>query len=224
MSLLISIFVIFFFISKGGKIDKIEITINNPQKNNFISEKKILSSINKKVKNKKLNDIDFLKLKEEIKKINVIENLDISVTPNYNIKIDVIQRIPICRVFETNKSYYLDKEGAYIENDIEYSPEVLLITGKIDRENKDKILELVRFIDNDLFLKKQLIGMDINEKNEVTFSVLRGNYKIVFGRIEDIESKFLKLEAFYNKYINSDDLSNYKTLNLKFKNQIIGEK
>ena len=48
-----------------------------------------------------------------------------------------------------------------------------------------------------------------------------GNHKIVFGGIDNLESKFEKLMIFYKKGLSKTGWNEYSEINLKFKNQVV---
>jgi len=48
-----------------------------------------------------------------------------------------------------------------------------------------------------------------------------GNYEIQFGKMTDLETKFLKLNSFYEQALSKTDWNKYKTINLKYKDQIV---
>ena len=47
------------------------------------------------------------------------------------------------------------------------------------------------------------------------------NQKIQLGAIRDLDIKFKKLEAFYNEVIQNNEVEKYKTINLKYNNQVV---
>jgi cell division protein FtsQ len=48
-----------------------------------------------------------------------------------------------------------------------------------------------------------------------------GNHKIILGDCSDLEQKFKKLFAFYKDGLNKIGWNTYKTINLKYKNQVV---
>ena len=48
-------------------------------------------------------------------------------------------------------------------------------------------------------------------------------YKIVLGEVDQLESKFNNYKAFYQKALKDKTLNNYKSINLKYKNQVVCE-
>jgi cell division protein FtsQ len=88
----------------------------------------------------------------------------------------------------------------------------------------DELYELATYISNDAFLKAQIEQIYIERNKEITLIPKVGDQEIIFGKAEDIKKKFDKLVLFYTKGINPNNLNLYKTINLKFDNQIVCKK
>jgi len=48
-----------------------------------------------------------------------------------------------------------------------------------------------------------------------------GSATIVLGDMSDLDSKLVKLKAFYQAKIGSKELDDYRSVNLKYRNQIV---
>ena len=71
------------------------------------------------------------------------------------------------------------------------------------------------------FLTKEIIAIQKNAQKEYVFTVRSGNYKVIFGKLKDIDIKFKKLMAFYNKALVDKTIKKYKTINVKYHNQVV---
>ena len=140
---------------------------------------------------------------------------------NGTIKTIVKQRAPIARVLHDDTSYYIDKQGVKIPLSPVHSARVLLISGVDKSEDLKEIVALVTTILDDDFLKKEIVEIHKLDNDEYQFSVRSGNYKIVFGQLINIDIKFKKLKAFYNKVYLDKTIHAYKTINVKFHNQVV---
>ncbi len=84
-------------------------------------------------------------------------------------------------------------------------------------------IELIKYIDEDKFWKAQIAQISVDKKGEMTMYTQVGGEVIVFGKPEEIEVKFKKLTAYYKEVIPVKGFNRYKTVNLKFKDQIVCE-
>ena len=102
-----------------------------------------------------------------------------------------------------------------------YSARVLLVSGVKDEDDVSEILPLIDTILKDNFLRKEVVGIEKSDANEYQFSVRSGNYKIDFGNLTEVDVKFKKLKAFYNKTFEDETIQIYKTINVKYHNQVV---
>jgi cell division protein FtsQ len=81
-----------------------------------------------------------------------------------------------------------------------------------------------KLINNDSFLKSQIVQIYINNNGYFEFIPRIGNQRILFGSIENMEKKFKKIKLFYKNGPQPKDLNKYDTLNVLYENQIICSK
>ena len=51
-----------------------------------------------------------------------------------------------------------------------------------------------------------------------------GDQRIILGNIEDLDDKIFRLKTFYQEAMSRMGWNKYKTINLKFKNQVVCKK
>jgi cell division protein FtsQ len=182
---------------------------------------KLLIQNNETVKNQAKSVIDLYELEKSVSKNLYVEKAVVFFTIGGALKSIIKQRTPIARIISRNNSYYIDKQGVKIPLSDNYSARVLLISGIKNEEESKEILPLVLYILEDNFLRKEIVGIEKLEENEFQFSVRSGNYKIDFGKLTNVDIKFKKLKAFYNKTFEDKIIENYKTINVKYHNQVV---
>ena len=70
-------------------------------------------------------------------------------------------------------------------------------------------------------MQKEIVGIVKSDDDMYEFSVRSGDYKINFGKLTEIELKFKKLKAFYNTTFKNKMIQEYKTIELKYHNQVV---
>ena len=209
--------------NSNKKISKIEIEFDEGD-NSFLTQtmvNKLLIQNNRKVKNKAKSVIDLQGLEHQITSNPYVENANVFFTIDGILKTIVKQRSPVARILTKNSSYYVDKQGVKVPLSDNYSARVILVTGEVNKKNLKEITVFVNVILGDDFLKKEIIGIHITQKNEFILSVRSGQYKIEFGSLEKTNIKFKKLKAFYNIAFVDKTIEQYKTINLKYHNQVV---
>ena len=207
--------------SRKIETPKVEFEAGN---NSFLTHamvNKLLIQNNTTMKNQAKSVIDLYKLENSIIKNPYVEKASVFLTVDGMLKSTIKQRTPIARIVSNSSSYYIDKQGVKFPLSDVYSARVMLISGlKKDDKIKD-ILPLIKFITEDDFLQKEVDGIHKSDENDYIFSVRSGDYKIKFGKLSEIEIKFMKLKAFYNKTFEDKTIQNYKTINVEYHNQVV---
>ena len=188
------------------------------------SVNKLLIQNDSSVRNQAKSVIDLYCLEEQVLKNPYIEKASLYIGIDGTLNALIKQRTPIARVITSDKTYYLDSKGARIPLSERYSARVPLITGIERGEDVKKVIGLLQKMTTDDFLKREIIGIHFNNSKECLFTVRSGNYKIAFGALREMDQKFRKLKAFYNKAFLDSTIQQYKTINIKYHNQVVGEK
>lgn len=182
---------------------------------------KLLIQNQQSVKNQAKSVIDLQGLEKNVLSNPYIESATVFLTVDGLLTTVVKQREPIFRVNTKSMSYYVDIHGVKVPLSINFSARVPLLTGKIKEKDFVEITNLIKKINKDDFLKKEIIGIDKISNEEYVLSARSGKYKIEFGHLVDIDVKFKKLKAFYNKALIDKTIHQYKTINVKYHNQVV---
>lgn len=208
------------------KVTKIEVKFEEGD-NNFLTHfmvNKLLIQNDTKVSNQAKSVIDLYSLENSVSKNPYVEKAAVFLTIGGVLKTNIKQRTPIARILSKKGSYYIDKQGVSVPLSSNYSARVLLVSGVESRTSIQVILPLISTILEDDFLKKEIVGIVKSDADEYEFSVRSGDYKIDFGKLKDIELKFNKLKAFYNTTYKNKTIQEYKTITVKYHNQVVGSK
>jgi len=178
-------------------------------------------------KNQSKENINLNTLEEFLQRNQMIENAEIFLTLSGELGAIITQRTPVLRVANESETYYYDKLGAKMPLSDNYSARVPITTDAISGQGNTDIITLSNTIRNDDFLQKQIIGIKLVEgekKDQFELKTRVGDQKIIFGDLSRIEEKIAKLKVFYQKIMLDSTITDYKTINLKFYNQIVCEK
>ena len=225
---------------------KFSIKINTESGDHFITTKRvttILKSMGYEENTNTNKELNTNRIEQKILGLSSVKNVTVYKNMNGNLKININQRKPIARIFNVNgTSLYIDKNGRTMPVSDYYTARVLVINGyfnlksnqSIDKLNQndslknssqlDELFALASYIENNKFLKAQIEQVYIEKNQEITLIPKVGNQKIIFGKIEKIQEKMDKLILFYTKGINPQNLNLYRTINLKYTNQIVCKK
>jgi len=151
----------------------------------------------------------------------MIEKAEVYATVDGKLRAVIKQRTPIARVYEGDRSYYIDYKGREMPLSDNATARVPLVTGEIDKVEKEKLHKLLQYIYNDDFLRKNIIGMEVRSTDGIRMMNRNYDYEILFGRVINIEKKFNNYKAFFQNAVKDTLIENYKTINLKFTQQVV---
>jgi cell division protein FtsQ len=208
------------------KVAKIEVKFQAGN-NNFLTHfmvNKLLIQNDTIVTNQAKSVIDLYNLENNVLKNPYVEKAAVFLTIGGVLKTNIKQRTPIARIFSNKDTYYIDRQGVKVPLSTNYSARVLLVSGVENSADINMILPLISYILEDDFLHKEIVGIVKSDVEEYEFSVRSGDYKIDFGKLNDLEVKFNKLKAFYNTTYKNKTIQEYKTITVKYHNQVVGAK
>lgn len=221
-------------------INKIDISIENSLENHFVDAEEIESAIGKGPNNlvymRWLDSVSLKKIEHRIEKIDFVKSAQAShdLEGNLYIKVNLVK--PIARIVNggSDNDRYLGTDGEILPTSEKYVSKVVTIDGPGSRKliyrhqkadsTTTQLINLLQFIETNAFWKAQVAHISLSEKNELTIIPEVGDHQIEFGIATDVEEKFKKLEAFYQKIIPVKGWNAYNKVSIKFKNQIVCQK
>ncbi|TKG92334.1 hypothetical protein EYV94_18990 [Puteibacter caeruleilacunae] len=139
-----------------------------------------------------------------------------------HIVVDIEQHKPVLRVINNSGSYYLNEYGEKMPVVSNYSPYVLLVTGNVNHAYaKEKLLDLAAYVNGSKFWQGQIEQLYVNSKKEILLVPRIGDHIIELGSSKDFKKKFRNLMLFYKEGLKGNDWNKYKSISLKYQNQIV---
>ncbi len=193
--------------------------------NHFISYptvNKLLIQNNEDVTSIAKEILDLNEMEHRLTNNPMISKAEVFVTVDGILGAKIKQRKPIARV-AASTPFYIDEVGKEMPLSEEYAARVPLITGNtaIDYESLKPLLIKIR---DDEFMKNHIVGIHIEPNTDLIFYLRVYDFKIEFGKPENIDRKFQNFKAFYQKTIKDNTLSTYSLVNIKLDHQVVGTK
>ncbi len=192
--------------------------------NQFVSRKmvnKLLICNRDSVASLQKLNLDLNKLENSINAHKMIEHSEVFVSIDGVLKTIVKQKTPIARMFTKSSSFYIDYQGNKMPLSPHLSAHVPIVLGEINNKNSNDLFQLFRFIYDDDFLKKNIIGAQIMSNNDILLKSRNYNFEIDFGKCSDFASKFKTYKAFFLKASKDSSIVNYKKITLRFDRQVV---
>ncbi len=151
---------------------------------------------------------------------DMVRKAQVYLTVNGELKSKVEQRRPIGRV-EGNSKFYLDQEGKSMPLSKIYSARVPIITGKITGKSLEDVYVILKYINDDDFLRKNIIGIHIEDEERYQLKFRVESFVVNLGDVRDLDEKFNNFKAFYAKATRDKTLDNYHIVSLEYNNQVV---
>ena len=223
---------------------EVVIKIEDAQLYAFVDEVEIKNILNNNFNtpiSNKIGNINAFEIEKYLNEQDFIENAEVYISIDGKLVINLLQRIPILRVFTSTGSFYIDNKGKVLPVSEKFTAHVPVATGEINlnfsdlleltkKGNYDSTLvpkvysdlfKLSKFIHSNSFWAAQIEQVYVDKESEFELIPRVGNHTIVIGEVYDLESKFNKLMLFYEKGLSKTGWNEYRKINLKFKDQVV---
>ena len=205
----------------------------------FVEQKDVVSFVEGKygaLVGRSLSSIPTHEIEADLRAIPHVYQAVVYAEANGKLSIRIQQRKAVIRIFNMGgASYYVDEEGLKIPVSSTYVPRVLVANGFI-REPFGEVLDSMQsqmvmdlyatadFIRSDSLWSNQIVQLFVNEHQEIELVPRVGQQQIILGDAQFLQSKFDKLHLFYTQVVPKTGIEAYKSVNLKFANQLVCER
>ena len=182
-------------------------------------------------------DIHVDQIEKTLRSHYAVDKAEVYFLNNGDLHINILKKTPIARLLgnTSDVNYYLDYNGQLMKTSDSYVAKLPIFSGEIfsindEFEPKSKTLiiseiyEMSQLINNDAFLKSQIVQIHIRNNGYFELIPRIGNHKILFGSPENMEEKLNKIKLFYTKGPDPKELNLYDTLNVMYNDQIVCSK
>ena len=181
---------------------------------------------------KTLEQINAETIEKEVEKLLAIQKAEVykiiakdSTSYKGVLVVKVKHRKPVVRIMSETSSYFLDKDGNKIPSSSDYTANVLVVTGFLSEKfAAEELLPFVLYIENDDFWNAQIEQIHVERDGDILLTPLVGDQIIELGTLDDYTGKLRKMRAFYDQVLAKNNWNEYKTISLKYNNQVIAKK
>ena len=172
------------------------------------------------VKNRAKEQLVLNTIEEVILSNDMVKNAQVYLTVNGELVSKIVQRKPIGRIEGVSK-FYLDDLGERMPLSKQHSARVPINTGKITGKTLEDAYVILNYINEDDFLRKNVIGIHIEEEGNYQLKFRMENFVVNLGGVDNLNTKFKNFMAFYAKAAKDNSLEDYAIVSLEFNNQVV---
>lgn len=225
-----------FVSSKKSTVAITNVKILIPGADNFIEREEIdavLKQSQGSLIGRKLEQINLQDIEKKIKSNPYIALATVYADMDGVIHIEIKQRQPILRVINANgQDYYIDRNGLKMPVSPNFTANVLVANGNVMEHFTGRVDTLITKLARDLyetalFIKKdtlwdaQIEQLFVNDKADIELIPRVGNQRIILGSADSLQVKMRNLLAFYKQAMPKVGWDTYKTINVKYTNQVV---
>src|SRR6185312_1832790 len=214
-----------------------EVKVYIPGNQYFIDRQevdKIIQANNHLLVGRRMDNINIYDLEKRLRSNPFIEFAKVYADKDGVINVEISQRQPVLRIINRyDQDFYVDQHGLKIPLSANFTARVLAANGYIDELFANRVdtlqtplaMELFKaanYIRNDSLWDAQIAEIYVNKDREIELIPRVGNNRILLGNADSLETKFRNLLVFYKKALPQVGWDAYKTINIKYANQVVG--
>ena len=229
------------------KFNELKVNIDVSDGNFFVDELDIESQVFAKgyqEGKEPLENIDLRVLENQFDEMPSVKKAEVYATLDGMLKVEIMQRTPIARVYTRTSSFYLDKAGYVMPLSDKYTAKVPVVNGdlnidysivegqnfaapnelmKINFESRKlhEAYTLAKKFKEVPFWDAQFKQIYFKEDGDIELIPAVGNHVILIDGMAQIDESLTKLMILYKEGLSKTGWNNYKVINLKYKDQIV---
>ena len=188
-------------------------------------------------KGRRVDSIKLWQLEEILEKKAAILSSEAYMSTDGILHIEIRQRRPVARFHSSTSSFYADASGYIFPIRKKYSARIPIIDGEFpfheDREFRGEITDkkgrawmngmigLLRYIEGNKTWRNAIVQITSAADGSLTLVPAEGDEVFLFGYPEHWKEKFKKIEKYYEYIAPRENGKKYKTVNVRYKGQII---
>ena len=133
------------------------------------------------------------------------------------------QRRPIVRICTSGRQYYLDNTGHELpDSEIGWS-DVIVASGSItpDKKSQKEVWTIANYLDNHPDLSPLFDQIYRDDKGDLYLTPKLGNHVVQLGNTENLDDKFHRLMAIYQRGLTQVGWEKYSQLSVKYRGQVV---
>ena len=219
--------------------EDMRITVVNEVDNQFLDSETIRNMVRDfngaPLEDSKMGEIKVAEIEQFLKENSYVKEAQVYKDISGILMIDVELKRPVARVYDNaGNGFYLDQDFRKVPLSKSYSANVILVRGDftetvqpfdtLKSESLVDLTGLLNYIDEDEFRRSMFSELIVDENGDITFYPSVGDIEVIFGKPENIETKFTKLKTFYSQVLNRVGWNKYNEIDLRFEEQVVARK
>jgi len=219
-----------------ARCQKVDVVLLDSLESSIVDRQEMHDYLIRIVKGQRTDTVDLHSIEMAVRDRGEVMKADVYAANPHTIAVEITQRKPVVRFEKGAEHWYSDPDGYLFP--VVHPVDVPVVTGSIplapDKKYKGPapdesrawvlgVVDMARYIDSRNTLRGQIEQIDVEPGGDLVLYTAEDGPAIIFGNSSDYVEKFRKLEVWWRNVEPeaTAEKKHYKTINLKFNNQII---
>lgn len=203
----------------------VRVHIFNESSTKFVTRQSIISHLKKAnvyPVGMPVGEIDTDIIEKYIATSEFMEDVECYVNENDYFVIEARQLIPVMRIFDGDRSYYVNREGKRMSAAGFYHVDVPVVEGHFSKKwSPTRLLPLIDYVAKDEALRELVTMWVVRDSCNICFVPSIRGHIVNMGGVDDYQSKFAKLMKFYKEVLSVKGWETYSEISLKWDYQVV---
>lgn len=204
---------------------KLEVNIINSDSSVFVTRENIMQELTRlhiDPVGERLSNINTKMIEQRLNQSEYLENVECVIVNNHTLQIQATQLVPVMRIFDGNRSYYVNSRGKRMSATARYHVDVPVVKGHFTVDfPPSRLLPLINYVERDETLSSLVTMYSVRDSNNIFIVPCITGHVVNIGAPVDLENKFAKLREFYAKVMPQKGWTYYDTISVKFRHQVV---
>ena len=211
--------------SQGEVCTSVEVEVLNADSTSFVTPQGVLNDVQNrgiKLKGERMEDIDASDIEHALRQSPYLESANIVKCADGRLIIQVSQLVPVMRVFDGDRSYYVNRAGKHMDASSYYHTDVPVVQGHFTKQYPaTRLLPLIDHVESDTLLRSLVTMYTVKDTNNILIVPVFSGHVVNMGDAQGFENKFAKLKLFYQKVMPQRGWNTFDTISVKWNHQIV---
>lgn len=203
----------------------IDVNIETPAKADSLTWQGVMTQLKRyptTIVGRKIYEINTLDIEEWLRALDAFESVQCTMSSHGHLTVNIVPMIPEVRVFDGNRSYYVNKAGKTINSKADFFVDVPIVSGRFSKKfTPSHLFPVTRFVQNDSLLRHLVTMVTARDADNILLIPRIGGHVINIGDTTRLMEKRRAIETAYRRILPYKGWETYDTINVKFKGMIV---
>ena len=211
--------------SRDEVCNEIRVEVVNDEGTPFVTPEGVIDELERRhiiLKGKPVWQINVEEVERVIAQSQYIESVECMFVNGGSMKIKVSQIVPVMRIFDGDRSYYINKDGKRMDAVATFSANVPVVKGHFTKAYSPlRLLPMIQYVESDSALRSLVTMYCLKDSNNIIIVPSIEGHVVNMGNCTSYDTKFRKLKLFYNKVMPVKGWNYYDTISVKWDHQVV---